>query len=176
MCVYILNVCVYIYTHIQYIGVWLPVCSVLNSAELLGCFPASAEIEVLRICSGGLWTAGARTEQICRLKCHAAHMHLVESWSSFCHYSLKVKPCPSVLGTTFDPPSPSIQIPDSLIRPFHYWCKRNKKHWQVHWLQILVAKCSLEPCWNGGDQTWSLKESENWASGRQKHSSKYCKW
>ena len=42
----------------------LPVCSVLNLAELLQHARHPAEIEVLRICSGGLQTAGAWIEQI----------------------------------------------------------------------------------------------------------------
>ena len=44
-------------------GTWLPACSVPNAAEKLRRVPLSAEI-VLRICSGGLLTAGSGTEQI----------------------------------------------------------------------------------------------------------------
>ena len=45
-------------------GAWLSVCSALNSAKLLRHGPASAETEVLQICSWGLRTAGAGMEQI----------------------------------------------------------------------------------------------------------------
>ena len=46
-------------------GVSLPICSVLNSAELMGLLRQLAEIEALRICCRGLQSARAAKEEIC---------------------------------------------------------------------------------------------------------------
>ena len=80
---------------------WLPVRSVLNSAELLCPAPASTETEVQQICSAAdlveVKISSRPGEKPAQL-CHAADTYLVESRSSFCHCSLKVKPSPSALG------------------------------------------------------------------------------
>ena len=140
---------------------WLPVRSVLNSAELLCPAPASTETEVQQICSAAdlveVKISSRPGEKPAQL-CHAADTYLVESRSSFCHCSLKVKPSPSALGKFFQTLSLHTVATYSAIPcpSTTHWPENCQSRLQIFFIRfgslpLPVAKCHhLVAVWSPG--------------------------